>query len=104
MTAELRPAFDPGDPFDAVAEAFKNEVAEAALRMMKVTIYRELEPHQQLEALIVGTLTGLIGSAFAHAQPQSHDEIMKYIAEIMPLAREQAEAAVGSVGAVPAEE
>lgn len=93
-----RPAFDPGDPFDAVAQTFKNEIADIALRMMKVTIYRELPPHKQLEAFIVGSLTGVLGVAFAHAQPASSNrkQIMRYVKSVLPFCQQQAEEIVAA--------
>ena len=57
-------AFDPGDPFDAMADQFRTRVADMALAAFKIAIYRELAPSRQLECVMAGVMTGLIGEAF----------------------------------------
>lgn len=86
--AEPEPApFDPSDPFDAMSEMFRTQVTELALKAYKITIYRDMTSVQQLECFIAGALTGLIGVSFASIRPEGRDEMMKYIAGCLPIAR-----------------
>lgn len=86
-----RAPFNPGDPFDAMAESFRLQVAEVFLAAGKVAIFRDLPSDRKIEAFMAGTLTGVIGCVFASFQPQVRDELMKVIIDYLPQARHQAE-------------
>lgn len=88
--AEMSP-FDPGDPFDAATELFRTQVTQLALDAYKVTIYRDLDPQQQIECFVAGVLTALVGVCFASVKPEGYDAITNYIAECIPTARMFAE-------------
>lgn len=92
----LKDPFDPGNPFDAVTETFRIAVGNSVLAAMKTTIYRELDPKDQIGSIIIGTLVGLVGATFAHLhnEKEGRDYIMAYIAECLPIAREYAEAII----------
>ena len=83
--------FDAADPSDAMAEMFRRQVMAIALNAYKVTLYRDLNPQQQLECFLAGAMTGVIGVALASIKTEGADEMMEYIASCLPLCREQAE-------------
>jgi hypothetical protein len=82
--------FDPGDPYDAMCESFRTQVAGMASDALKAAIYRDMTPGQQLSTFMAGTLTGLIGVCFASIRDEGRDAIMEGIVEALPLARRQA--------------
>lgn len=84
--------FDPGSPFDAMAETVRRRVATIALDMPKAAIFREMDSMRQLECFIAGTVTALIGVSFAHIEAAGRDDMMKVITDYIPQARQQAEA------------
>jgi hypothetical protein len=83
--------FDPGEPFDAMADMFRRQITQFLIDAEKITIYRELDPQSKLECFVGGILTGLVGCCFAHVRPEGYDAIMDYIAECLPFARQQSE-------------
>lgn len=87
---EMR-VWDADDPFDAMAESFRLQVATMAIDAGKVTIYRELDPIQQLQCFMAGTVTALIGVCFASIEPAGRDGMMQAIADYLPQARENVE-------------
>lgn len=93
--------FDPGDDFDAMAEAIRHYVLATYDEIADTAVYRDLDPHRQLECFVAGVLTGLVGIAFAHVRPEGRDEVMAFIADYMPQARMQAEAMIDQAAALP---
>lgn len=89
--SEKLTAFDAGDPFDAMAESFKAQVADMALAAAKAAIYRDMEPTRQVECFMAGVMTGLLGVCFAHIMPEGRDEMMNVIEAYLPQARLNAE-------------
>jgi hypothetical protein len=90
MSEYVHKAYDPGEPFDAMAETFKRQIADMALDAMKATIYRELSPQRQLECFVVGTLTGIVGVCFASIDPKGWPAILDYLTDSVKFAGEQA--------------
>lgn len=78
--------FDPGDPFDAMADSFRTQVAVMVLNAGNASIFRELPQVQQLQCIMSGTLTGLLGCCFAYIDPNGRDEIVKAIQDFVPMA------------------
>ena len=83
--------FDAGDDFDAMAESFRRQVSDMALRAMDAAVYRDLDGHRQIECLMAGVVTGLIGVCFASIKPEGRDEMMRVIEAYLPQARENVE-------------
>ena len=83
--------FKPGDPYDAMSEMFRRQVTDLALSAYKVTLYREMNPQQQLECFLAGALTGVIGVCLASIKTDGADAMMEYIASCLPVARQMAE-------------
>lgn len=83
--------FDPGEPYDAMCESFRLQVAEMVLEAGRVAIYRDMTWDQQLGSFMAGTLTGLIGVCFAHIREEGRDEMIQGIIDAIPFARQQAE-------------
>jgi hypothetical protein len=92
----MQEAFDPGDPFDAMADQFRVRIADMALDAFKIAIYRELAPSRQLECVMAGVMTGLIGVCFASIEPGGRDAMMEAIADYLPHARSNAEGIIDS--------
>lgn len=86
--------FDPTDPFDSQCERLRREVIQLVIDSEKVTLYREMPPQRQLECLVCGLMTGVIGSAFAAINPTTaaRDYIMEYLTSCIPVARRLADA------------
>lgn len=93
MPDALEP-FDESDPFNIVCEHFRKTTLEHRLRAERITLFRDLEPMEQLQAFIVGTMTGLVGAAFASIYREGRDDIMQYFVDSLPFCRQQAEAMV----------
>lgn len=91
---EILAAFDPTSPFDSQCERLRREVLQIVIDSQKVTLYREMSQQAQLECLVAGLLTGLIGAAFASIQQSddARDCIIEYIRDCMPVARRFADA------------
>lgn len=83
--------FDAGDPLDAMADSFRIQVCNMAIEANKAAIFRDMDTGQQAQALMAGTLTGLIGVLFAMVQEASRDPLMEAIADFLPYARLNAE-------------
>lgn len=94
MTAESPAPFDAKDPFDAAAELIKRRVCEALIEGTKNPHLRALDPGDQFQALMVGTLTALCGTLFLLSREGARDDVMEAINAILPFAREQAEAII----------
>lgn len=90
MTDTL-PAFDPGDPFDAMAESFRLQICDIALRAPEAAIYREMSPQDRVAAFLTGGLTGVIGVLFAMVKAEGRDGLMDAITAYLPNARLNAE-------------
>ena len=86
-----REPFKPDDPYDAMSEMFRRQVTDLALEAYKVTLYRDLNPQQQLEVFLAGALTGVVGVCLASVKSEGADAIMEYIVECLPVARQMAE-------------
>ena len=59
---ERRKLFDPGDPFDAMAESFRRQTIDLALGALRGATCRDMDGHSQIKCLIAGVLTGLVGA------------------------------------------
>jgi hypothetical protein len=93
-----RAPFDPSDPFDAMADQFRTQVADMAVRAYKAAIYRDLTPTKQLECFLSGVMTGMVGVAFASIDEAGRYVMMDYIQEFLPAARELAEGIMSNHG------
>lgn len=86
-----RAPFDPGDAFDAMADRFRREVADIALRAEKTTIFREMPTDRQVACFMAGVTTGLVGVCFAFVDREGRDPIVRALADYLPQAAENAE-------------
>lgn len=82
---EQRP-FDPGDPFDAMTDSFRTQVAQMILDADKAAIFRDLSEVEKLQCIMSGTLTGLMGCCFAYIEPEGRDAIIEAIRDFIPMA------------------
>ena len=89
--------FDPGEPFDAMAESFRRQVVYMALKSFDAAVWRDMDGLKQIECFICGVVVGLICTCFSGIDPEGRDEMMKSIAEYLPQARLNAEAIVDGV-------
>ena len=78
--ADLR-AFDPTDAVDAVADAARREVAQAALRLLAHPEYLSANPRDQFEGMLHGMMTGVLGTIVHTTIPGAEAEIRAVIAK-----------------------
>ena len=71
---EMRP-FDPGEPFDAMADSFRTQVAKMAIEASDAAIFRDLTPVEQVQCLMAGVLTGLAGVCFSYVSEDGREAI-----------------------------
>ncbi|MDO8596599.1 MAG: hypothetical protein Q7R45_08245 [Sulfuricaulis sp.] len=83
--------FDPGDPFDAMAESFRRHTADMALTALDAAVFRDLDGARQIECFIAGVLTGLVGVCFAQIETSDRNKLMRVIEAYLPQARKNAE-------------
>lgn len=83
--------FDPGDPYDAMCESFRIQVADLASQAYRAAIYRDMTPERQLSSFMAGVLTGLIGVCFVSIRDEGREVMMEGILQALPFARQQAE-------------
>jgi len=86
-----RAAFDPGDDFDAMAESFRIHVTRMILEARSAAVFRDLPPTRQIECFMAGVATGLVGVCLTCVEEQGWDEMMEFISNYLPLARQNAE-------------
>lgn len=86
-----RDPFDPGDDFDAMAESFRLQMADMALRAHKTAVYRDLGPVRQLQCFMAGAVTGLVGVCFCSIDAAGRDAMMEAIVTYLPVARQNVE-------------
>lgn len=92
-----RGPFDAGDPFDAAAEMFRRQVADMTLEAIGKPPMCDLPGHRQIEAIIAGVLTGMVGVCFAHVEPGGYPAVMRAIRQYLPQARAQVEEIVKKI-------
>lgn len=85
-----RKPFDGSDPFDAAADMYRRQVAEMVLASIGEPPLNRLEGHRQIEAIIAGVVTGLVGSCFGFIEPSGQKAVMKAIKNYLPQARQTA--------------
>jgi hypothetical protein len=86
-----RAPFDPGDPFDAMADQFRTQVASIALRAQYAAVFRDLGPTRQLECFIAGAMAGIVGVCFASIEREGRLAMIRYLKKCLAPAREMAE-------------
>lgn len=96
---DVRAPFDPAEPFDAMADSIKRQVADIADGMQAVAVFRDMDGRHQLQCLMAGLTVGLIGVCFAHIRPSERDTMMNIIVEYLPQAREVVEQIIGDAEA-----
>lgn len=93
--------FDPGDPYDAMCESFRIQIAGLASNAYRAAIYRDMSPEQQLSSFMAGVLTGLIGVCFVSIRDEGREIMMDGIREALPAARRQAEEIINDALSLP---
>ena len=86
-----REPFDAGDPFDAMAESIRRAVADVVIEHKWLGIFNSLPPGRQLEAILAGSMTAILGIALIYVEPESRDEIENVVRDFVSAARENAE-------------
>jgi hypothetical protein len=86
-----RAPFDPGDPFDAMADQFRTQVASIAIRAQDAAVFRDLAPTRQLECFLAGAMAGIVCVCFASIEREGRPDMMKYLKKCLAPARELAE-------------
>lgn len=83
--------FDPADPFDAMADMFRRQIGEMVCAAQDSPIFRTMDSERQLQCIMCGIMTGLVGTCFAYVAPTGYDPLMKAIKKYLPHARANAE-------------
>lgn len=83
--------FDGEDPLNIVADRLRQRVAEITGEMIRSADYKRLNPVEQIEAVMAGLVTGVVGVLFAHIQESGRDALMAAMVDYLPHARAQAE-------------
>jgi len=79
MSRPDRAKFDPGDPFDAMAEAFRAQVAEMVIDARDIAIFRDLSIDRQFQCIAAGVMTGLIGVLYSFTDEASRPYVREVI-------------------------
>ncbi|MEO3386051.1 hypothetical protein [Mesorhizobium sp. CAU 1741] len=94
-----RPAFNPAEPFDAVANLAKREVAHAGVLITQRPEYKaaEADDVDVGEAVMAGALTAVCGIVMSHFKEsdEAHAAILAAMADYLPQAIDQARSILG---------
>jgi hypothetical protein len=88
--------YDADHPFERVADRFRKDIAEVAVRASETDAYKALSPEQQIQSFMAGAMTAVIGVCFAQVENAGWDAIMEAIEDYLPQARIQAEGIIDS--------
>lgn len=83
--------FDPDNSFDAAAEKLRKRIVQAIIAERENGNLSSLPPTNEIEALIAGGLTALVGSLFCAVRKESRDDVMRALSNYLPHARVNAE-------------
>lgn len=89
-----RAPFEPGDPFDVLAEEYRQRVVALVLELDARRDAQDVTPVERVMAMICGVMTGLVGSVLCATEPAGHDTMMEAIEGYLPHARNQAQAII----------
>jgi len=87
-----RESFDASDPFDSMAESIRRATVDVILSHMKIALFRDLPPAQQLQAFVAGTMTAVLGCSFVYVTPDGRDAVEEMVTGFVRDARLNAEA------------
>lgn len=94
-----RAPYNPTDPFDAVANLAKTELAYAGVRLTQRAEYKaaELAPANLAEAVMYGALTAVAGIVMSHGaeDDENHAIIRDAMLAYVPQAIDQARSILG---------
>lgn len=89
-----RAPFDPGDPFDVLADEYRQRVVALVLELDARRDAQDVTPVDRVMAMICGVLTGLVGSVLCATEEVGHDTMMEAIEGYLPQARAQAQSII----------
>lgn len=83
--ADRRP-FDPQNPYDALADLARVQIAYYGSEVMSAPQYVRMaaDPNGQFEALLIGLLTGVAGIAMSNIRPEAHAEVRSALLALIP--------------------
>lgn len=88
--------FDPSDPFDAMADMFRRQIGEIVCAAQDSPIFKMMDSEKQLQCVMCGVMTGLVGTCFAYVSPDGYDHLIKAMKKYLPHARANAEGIITS--------
>lgn len=91
-----RKRFNESEPFDAVADATRRELADAFLRAFGNANRIHMADSQRMEALIIGMMTATCGCAASLFNENGHGEIRAYLVAVLPHCFDQALSIAGA--------
>lgn len=83
--------FDASDPFDAMADSIRRATTYAVSEHLSLALFKELGPARQLQAILVGSMTAILGVALIYVEKDGRDEIEQVIRDFVSAARANAE-------------
>ncbi len=87
-----RRAFNPQNPYDALADHARIRMAYLGSELMQDRRYTRMaaEQNEQFEALMIGLLSGVAGIALAHIKQEGHAEVRAALLALIPYAMDNA--------------
>lgn len=78
--------FREGDDFDELADRLRRDVAGLVLKLQDNLVYRRLSLDRQVEVVMAGLTTGLVGCLFSMTHKYSHNDLVELITDYIPQA------------------
>lgn len=79
--------FNPDDQFDAAAEAMRKRIVDAIIAERESALFRGLGDGLEIQAMLAGGLTAVVGALLCSTQPEGHEAVMEAVAAYLPHAR-----------------
>ena len=78
------PEFDPNDPIDAIADAFRTRIGDAMLATVNSSEYISATPEERIQGLLSGGMVGVLGGLTAITLPGSEAEMRAVLLKHLP--------------------
>jgi len=83
--AEFEP-YDVDDPFNVLADRLRRDVAAVVLKMQDTPAYRRMTATQQIEVVVAGLTTAVVGCGYAMIRDDCRPALIDAIRNYLPLA------------------
>jgi hypothetical protein len=92
MAREKFEPFPEGDDFNELSDRLRRDVSGLVLLLQSSRVYESLSPTEQIECVMAGLTTALVGTTFAMVERKSQKEVLKAIKSYLPQAAAQVNA------------